>query len=236
MKKAISTILLCVFILYGVTGCKEKPKNEHSFCGKVLEISSSYMIVEPNKDEEERKSSDKFRIDLKNDDTTYEIGTNVKITYMGGINESYPAQIETTKIEIDESKGTIQNYSKTIEDVNLEMKIPSEWKYEELSRDENNDFYKYALKLYKGENTKNAILYFYNNPFTVCGTGRTNKNMTLDNKEQATVGYYNNTEWSDISFYELNPNIAFINYGLEGEEAKEVLDFVRTINISKQNK
>ncbi len=74
--------------------------DEHSFYGKIIEVSSSYIIVEPNEKEEERKSSDKFHIELKNDTTTYKVGTNVNITYVGDINESYPAKIGTTKIEI----------------------------------------------------------------------------------------------------------------------------------------
>jgi len=74
--------------------------DEHSFSGKIIEVSSSYILVEPNEEEEERKSSDKFRIELKNDTITYKVGVNVKITYIGDINESYPAQIGTTNIEI----------------------------------------------------------------------------------------------------------------------------------------
>ncbi len=78
--------------------------DEHSFYGKIIDVSSSYIIVEPDEKEEERKSSDKFHIELKNDNTTYKVGTNVKITYEGMIKESYPAQIETTKIEIVSAK------------------------------------------------------------------------------------------------------------------------------------
>ncbi len=74
--------------------------DEHSFYGKIIEVSSSYIIVEPNENEEERKSSDKFSVKLKKDNTTYKVGDNVKITYIGDINESYPAQIGTTNIEI----------------------------------------------------------------------------------------------------------------------------------------
>ena len=111
------------------------------------------------------------------------------------------------------------------------MAIPNEWQYEELPRDENNDFYQYALKLYKSDVNKNTILYFYNSPFTVCGTGRTTQNINLDNGKQGVVGYYGGAQWSDISFYELNPNIAFINNGLEGGEAEEDLDIVTSINI-----
>lgn len=79
----------------------ESNKNEHSFFGKVIESHSTYIIVEPNEDEEERKSSDKFHIKLrKATDAVYEVGTNVKITYVGDIKESYPAGVNTTKIEI----------------------------------------------------------------------------------------------------------------------------------------
>ncbi len=133
----------------------------------------------------------------------------------------------------DENKNTEQehNYSKTINNVTLSMNIPNGWQYEELPRDENNDFYRYALKLYKSQESKNAVLYFYNNPFGVCGTGRTTEKINLDNGKEAIIGYYSNIEWSDISFYDLNPYIAFINNGLENVEAKEVLDFVKTITI-----
>lgn len=74
--------------------------DKHSFYGKILEIKPTYLIVEPNDNEEEKKSSDKFHIDLKNDNTHYEVGTMVKITYEGAILESYPAQIATIEIEI----------------------------------------------------------------------------------------------------------------------------------------
>lgn len=75
--------------------------DEHSFHGKIVEVTSSYLIVEPNENEDERKSSDKFHIELKNDSNNYEVGDIVKITYEGMINESYPAQIKTTRIEIE---------------------------------------------------------------------------------------------------------------------------------------
>lgn len=76
----------------------------HSFYGKIIEVSSSYIIVEPDENEEERKSSDKFSISLENDSTDYKVGNKVKITYEGMIMESYPAQIGTTKIEIVKDK------------------------------------------------------------------------------------------------------------------------------------
>lgn len=87
-------------------------QNEKSFFGKVIEVDTSYIIVEPNEDEEERKSADKISIGLdKNSDTRYMFGTNVKITYDGTIMDSYPAQVKATRIEL-----------KSAENFDIEMK------------------------------------------------------------------------------------------------------------------
>lgn len=59
--------------------------DEHHFYGKILEVSPSYIIVEPNENEEERKSSNKFSFELKNNNTTFKAGDIVKITYIGFI-------------------------------------------------------------------------------------------------------------------------------------------------------
>ncbi len=115
MKKIILTILICSVIAIGITGCNENKNDEHSFIGKIIESNKSYIIVEPNENEEERDNSDKFRIDLKNNNITYEVGTSVKITYIGGINKSYPVQIYAKKIElINEINITIMNDNKII--------------------------------------------------------------------------------------------------------------------------
>lgn len=128
------------------------------------------------------------------------------------------------------------NYFKTIDNVELELNIPSEWKYKELSKNEDNDFYKYALKLYKNTEEQYAVLYFYYNQFGVCGTGRIEKNITLNNGNEANIGYYDgNKIWSDISFYSMNKNIAIINYGLNNIESDEVVEFIKTININENN-
>ncbi len=114
MKKIILTILICVFMVLGLSGCGTKVNNnasiknqdninneEHQFKAKVIEVHEGYIIVEPNADEIERKSSDKFHI--KNDNNVkYKKGQILAITYVGGINESYPAQIGVTSISIVE--------------------------------------------------------------------------------------------------------------------------------------
>lgn len=72
-----------------------------SFFGNVVETNPNYIIVEPDENEEERKSSDKISISLgEYNDAIYPIGTRVKITYTGEIMESYPAQVNAVKIEI----------------------------------------------------------------------------------------------------------------------------------------
>ena len=75
----------------------------HYFVGTVLEETTTYMIVEPNEDEQERKSSDKIRIDYGTDhrDYLYGIGRKVIIKYNGIILETYPAQIKTDEIIIN---------------------------------------------------------------------------------------------------------------------------------------
>lgn len=72
-----------------------------SFFGKIIESQKDYIIVEPNEDEEIRKSSDQVIISLvENNDIIYKSGTNVKITYSGFIMETYPAKIDAINIEI----------------------------------------------------------------------------------------------------------------------------------------
>ena len=128
-----------------------------------------------------------------------------------------------------------KKYSKTIENTKIELNIPNEWQYEEVEKDEKNEVYQYALKLYKNNENQYAMLYFYNNIFGVCGTGRTTKNITLNNGEEATIGYYDgNKNWSDISFYKMHKYIAVINYGLIDTDADEAIELIKTININNE--
>ena len=87
--------------------CGEDEENNtqgyNSFVGTVLEETTTYMIVEPNEDEEERKSANKIQINYETDhrDYLYGIGRKVIIKYTGYIKETYPAQIDTDDILID---------------------------------------------------------------------------------------------------------------------------------------
>lgn len=91
------------------------PRKE-SFVATVLEETTTYMIVEPNEDEPERKSSDKIVINYGTDhiDYLFGIGRKVIINYTGYIKETYPAQIDTDDILIngyEEFELTVKNAS-----------------------------------------------------------------------------------------------------------------------------
>ena len=144
--------------------------------------------------------------------------------------------ISSSPVETVDNQKDGKNYYKEIDNIKLELNIPNEWNYEEIAQNEENDFYKYALKLYKNNENQYAMLYFYNDPFGVCGTGRTSKNIILNNGKEATIGYYDgNKNWADISFYDTNKNIAVMNYGLINEGADEAIQFIKTINITENN-
>lgn len=157
-------------------------------------------------------------------------GTIVKI-FGKEVYNNVPKDVEVIADGKEKEKlGT--TYEKNIDGVTLMLEIPKEWRYTELSRNNENDFYKYALKIYKTQEDKYAVLYFYHQMFGVCGTGRTSKQIDLNNGNKATIGYYDGKDiWQDISFFETNKYIAIINYGLDKSESEEVIDFVKTINI-----
>lgn len=153
---------------------------------------------------------------------------------------TWGAKVPALKINQDQNESDIahknyQQYTKTIERTTIELDIPEEWKFEELPR---NDNYKYLLKIYKEGKEQYAMLSVYNDGdiFGVCGTGRTDEKITLDNGKKANVGYYDDLKgsWSDITFYEISEEIVITNCGLTSEASKEVLEFIKTINISEK--
>ena len=85
----------------------EKKSKEQQFIGTVLEETTKYMIVEPNEDEDERKSADKIIVSFGTDhkDYLFGIGRKVLITYNGEIRETYPAQISSDEISTEGYPG-----------------------------------------------------------------------------------------------------------------------------------
>lgn len=158
-------------------------------------------------------------------------GTIIKI-FGKEIYNSVPKNVTVIDEYKKKNDEKSNNYSKTIDNITINIEIPADWKYEELPQNTENDFYKYALKMYKNQEDKYAILYYYHQMFGVCGTGRTSKEIDLDNGNKAVIGYYDGNDiWQDISFYETNKYIAIINQGLDKDESNQLVEFVKTIKI-----
>lgn len=88
----------------------------NSFVGTILEETTTYMVVEPNEDEEERNGSDKIVINFEtsHEDYLYGVGRKVVINYTGYIKDTYPAQIDTDKVLIN----GYENFEITIKESN----------------------------------------------------------------------------------------------------------------------
>lgn len=144
--------------------------------------------------------------------------------------KKYSAIVKTNQNN-NATEENYQKYSKTVGDTTIELDILNGWNYKEIQAAENDD-YIYALKLFKSNEEQCAILYFYKENFGVCGSERTFQNITLNNGKQAVVGYYENSdEWIDISFAEMNHNIAIINRNLQKNDNDEIIKIIKTINI-----
>ena len=101
--KFITGAIANIHITVDDNGTTIQPQVHNSFVGTIIEETTRYMIVEPNEDEVERKSSDRIVINYGTDhiDYLYGIGRKVIINYTGYIMETYPAQINTDSILIN---------------------------------------------------------------------------------------------------------------------------------------
>lgn len=124
-----------------------------------------------------------------------------------------------------------KDYSKNVDNMEIKWHIPSSWNYEEV---ETNNNILFSLKLYKENKENYALLNVYEDSYGVCGTGRTEDTFTLNNNQETIIGYYyNNPIWSDISFKDYASRVAIINYSLNENDAKEILEFIKTLEITE---
>ena len=74
---------------------------ESSFTATVLQITDSSVLVQPTEDSAESSCSDKISFSTKElGPIQIREGSIVRVTYIGGIMESYPAQIRAVKWEL----------------------------------------------------------------------------------------------------------------------------------------
>lgn len=97
MKKFIILIIVILIFAFALVACSviDSHMKKQTFEAEILEINSNSILVKPNQNTNEAKSSDKitvptWTIEIKQ---KLKVGDIVKITYDGVILESYPAQI-----------------------------------------------------------------------------------------------------------------------------------------------
>jgi predicted small lipoprotein YifL len=105
----------------------DNTSSEVTFDAQVMEAGDS-LLVAPDPESNEYKSSDKMLVNLLNagiknstgDDIAKEelkVGDTVKITYNGVIAESYPAQISASLIQVTGHNNVIDGYMAIIDDI-----------------------------------------------------------------------------------------------------------------------
>lgn len=108
-KIIILIILLVAFVSITVVNMlinNDNNKVQTTFTATVLENKGTSIMVQPD-EEDELRTSDKIVVRLPKDKAVLEdlsqfsVGRKVKITYDGTIMESYPAQINATKVELN---------------------------------------------------------------------------------------------------------------------------------------
>lgn len=76
----------------------------YEFIGEIIEVNENFVIVKPDSNSVEIKSSDKIMVNIirptNGTNDFYVVGNKIKITYNGNIMETYPAQINASKIEL----------------------------------------------------------------------------------------------------------------------------------------
>ena len=88
-------------------------KAKNSFTANIISISGSNVVVEPIESEKERSSSDRISFSLNGlADIDASADSYVRITYIGEIAESYPAQINAIAWEITNDLRAI-NYTES---------------------------------------------------------------------------------------------------------------------------
>lgn len=92
---------------------------EYSFCGTIKQVEKNLFFVEPDENEEIRKSADNIMVGKLKLDTNlkFEVGERVRITYDGYVMETYPAQINAISYEalsdFQDYENIISLHSKT---------------------------------------------------------------------------------------------------------------------------
>lgn len=120
------------------------------------------------------------------------------------------------------------SFAKTVDNLLIEMDIPSFWHYEELANQDD----KLRVKIYKENDEQYVLLVLSQTMFGVCGTGLVTQDFKSDSNLEASIGYYDNKEeWDYVSFINVVPYLHFENHGFGKEDAEEFLTILKTLQI-----
>ncbi len=215
MKKKIIIVLIVIVLLVLLV-----PIPRHLKDGGTIEYKAlTYKIAKVHK---------------LNDDSSkgYETGTRI-LLFGKEIYSNVSLEKEEKKEEDKQEINEGNKYSIVVNNTLIELTIPRDWKYEEVELKKDSSLI-FSLKLFKEEDKRNVVLNYSKTDFMYCGTARINEELILNSGIKAEVGYYGGEEeksFSDISFDDVNPKIAIIDNGLNEEEVKELLEFVKTLKI-----
>lgn len=214
MKKKIVIVLIVIVLLVLLV-----PIPRHLKDGGTIEYKAlTYKISKVHK---------------LNDDSSngYETGTRI-LLFGKEIYSNVSLEKSENKKEDKQEINEGNKYSTVVNNTLIELTIPNDWKYEEVELKKDASLI-FSLKLFKEENKRNVVLNYSKTDFMYCGTARINEELILNSGIKAEVGYYGEEEksFSDISFDDVDPKIAIIDNGLNEEEVKELLEFVKTLKI-----
>lgn len=99
MKKW-SSLLLMIFSALLLAACSSTTEDGHSFTGTIEEISDQSAIVWIEEGDI-LASGDRATVNLAaaTEETTFEVGDTIIVTYSGPVGESYPLTITTESVE-----------------------------------------------------------------------------------------------------------------------------------------
>lgn len=106
------------------------------FIGRILEIHSETLIIEPDENQEIRKSSDKISARVDSSEK-WKVGMTVIVVHTGYIMETYPAQIDVISIEEFQMDKFLSSYK----DI---KSLPEEYSIEDAITD------RYFVVMYNG--------------------------------------------------------------------------------------
>ncbi len=125
MKKILKMVTAIVMVLSLAYGCGDtEGSNTGSagdgsrvermlvFTATITEVEDGTVLVTPEEGAEELKSSDSFRLAVKDMPASYDpqVGDVIEITYTGTISETYPAEVDDIKtVTVVKQKEAVEN-------------------------------------------------------------------------------------------------------------------------------